>query len=77
MEVRSLISSVTSLCPQFTSLAMEVGVEVEVEVEVWSSGRRYPVSFSLVRSLHRQSGQQGESGCLLQIFPAPVPLCLQ
>ena len=32
---------------------------------------------SLVRSLHRHSGQEGELGCLLQFFPAPVELCLQ
>ena len=34
-------------------------------------------SSSLVRNLHHQSGQQGELGCLLQIFTAPIQLCLQ
>ena len=32
---------------------------------------------SLVHSLHRQSSQWGELGCLLQFFPSPVQLCLQ
>ena len=35
------------------------------------------ISSSLVRNLHRQSGQQGESGCLLQIFTSPIQLCVQ
>ena len=43
-----------------------------LDVQIYAS-----LSSSLVRSLHHQSGQQGELGCLLQISPALIQLCLQ